>query len=47
MQNTNNLILINYKNLKKKSHILNKNHYTTKITTHSTLLKIRKKNDHK
>ena len=27
MQNTKNLILINYKILKKKLHILNKNHH--------------------
>ena len=41
-----NLILINYKIKKKKknqSHILNKNHQTIKITTHSTLIKITKK----
>ena len=54
MQNTKNLILMNYKLKKKKkniqtnknknqSHILNKNHHTTKITTRSILLKIRKK----
>ena len=51
MQNTKNLILMNYKKIKKKkktqSYILNKNHNTTKITTRSILLKIRKKNDHK
>ena len=50
MQNTKNLILINYKIKKKKknqSHTLNKNHRTTKITTRSILLQIRKKNDHK
>ena len=37
---------MNYKiNKKKKNqlHILNKNHHTTNITTHSILLKIRKK----
>ena len=48
-----NLILINYKikkikknknkNKKVKSHILNKNHHTIKITTHFTLIKITKK----
>jgi len=44
VQNTKNLILMNYKiNKKNQSHILNKNHYTIKITIHSILLKIRKK----
>ena len=51
-KNTKNLILINYKILKKKkkknqSHTLNKNHCTTMITTRPILLQIRKKNDHK
>ena len=32
---------------KKQSHILNKNHQATKITTCFILLKIGKKNDHK
>jgi len=46
VQNTKNLILMNYKIIKKKknqSHILNKNHHTIKITTCSILLKIRRK----
>ena len=43
MQNTKNLILMNYKILKKKSHILNKNHHTIEITICSILLKIRRK----
>ena len=44
-----NLTLINYKIYnnnkirKNQSHILNKKHHTTKITTHSILLKIRRK----
>ena len=50
MQNTKNLILMNYvikKKLKNQSHILNENHHITKIIIRSILLKIRKKNDHK
>ena len=46
MQNTKNLILMNYKLKKKKknqSHIFNKNHHTTKIITRFILLKIREK----
>ena len=45
MQNTKNLILMNYKFKKKKnqSHIFNKKHHTIKIITHSILLKIREK----
>ena len=48
VQNTKNLILMNYK-IKKKKPITytNKNHHTTKIITHFILLKIRKQNDHK
>ena len=47
MQNTKNLILMNYKFfLKNQSHILNKNHHITKIITRFILLNIRKKNDH-
>ena len=42
---------MNYKKNKNKnknqSHILNKNHHTTKITTCSIILKIRKKNNYK
>ena len=49
MQNTKNLILMNYKIKIKinQSHILNKNHHTIKITTRFILLKIRKKKDNK
>ena len=46
MKSTKNIILMNYKFfffLKEQSHILNKNHHITKITTCFIFLKIRKK----